>query len=99
MFAAILQERRQVTLDIRQESMNALFVMSEFSDVSNPATVVESAIVMNEATSSDCFFTGEIKDPIIILRPYVSVLDTWPEWARPPSRRDLKNCTVTLTRL
>ncbi len=100
-FAAILQEQKQVAIEIRQKEMNALIVISVSHeggevDVSNPAAVVESAIAVNEAANSDYFFRGEVNNSMIVIRPEVSVLKTWPKWANPPTRKDLEDCIITL---
>ena len=103
-FTALIQEQRQEAIEIRQNDMNALIVISVKHDdaevdVSNPAAVVESAIAVNEATNSDYYLRGEFMNDAVVIKPDVSVLKTWPKWANPPSRRDLEECNITLKRI
>ena len=102
-FAAIIQQQKHEGIEIRQNDMNALLVISVLHDeseidVNNTAAVVESAIAVNEAANSDYYFRGEFKNEVIILKPDVMVLKTWPKWANPPSRKDLENCQIRLER-
>ena len=60
------------------------------------AIAVESAIAFDDPANSDYYLVGEIEDGKIVIRPADDVLDSWPNWANPPKRKDLKNCTVTL---
>lgn len=68
----------------------------EKADLDMPGIIVESSIVLQEPLNSSYFFRGVIKDKEIELKPDVSVLRTWPQWAGPPKRKDLKRCTITL---
>ena len=100
-FAATIQARKHGAIEIRQNNMNALVVVSVLQDdgefdVSNPAAVVESALAVIEATNSDYYFRGKFNNGVIEIRPDVSVLNTWPKWANPPSRSDLEECVITL---
>ena len=103
-FAALIQQQKQESIEITQDDMDAQIIITAKHDdkevsITNPAAVAESVIAVNEATNSDYFFRGEIKNNVIVFKPHVSVLDTWPKWANPPSRRDLEECIVTLERL
>ena len=100
-FAATIQARKHGAIEIRQNNMNALVVVSVLQDdgefdVSNPAAVVESALAVIESTNSDYYFRGQFNNDVIEIRPDVSVLNTWPKWANPPSRSDLEECVITL---
>ena len=100
-FAAAIQSQKQGAVEIRQNNMNALVVVSVLQDggefdVSNPAAVVESALAVIEATNSDYYFRGQFNNGVIEIKPDVSVLETWPKWANPPSRNDLEECVITL---
>jgi hypothetical protein len=102
--AALIQAQMQESVEIRQNDMDALVVISVKHDdgereLSNPAAVVESAIVVNEAANSDYYFRGDFNNDVIVIKPDVSVLRTWPKWANPPSLRDLEECSVTLKRI
>jgi hypothetical protein len=104
LWAAAIQRKAQTGVEIRQEGIDAQIVISlkqndnEMS-IGNPAAIAETAIAVIEATNSDYYFLGEIKDQVIVLKPDVSVLNIWPKWASPPRRNDLESCTVTLERL
>jgi head-tail adaptor len=103
-WAALIQKQSQKAIEITQEVMDAQVVITveqEGKEISlkNPAAIAESAIAVNEATNSDYYFRGEIKNKVIVFRPDVSVLNTWPKWAKPPSRRDLEECIITLERI
>ncbi len=62
----------------------------------HPMIVVETAVMVMDATNSDYFFRGEIKGKKIVLKPELSVLAGWPKWAGPPLEQDLRECTITL---
>ena len=103
-FAAAIQERLVTGIEIRQDGIDAQLTMSleqKGKEISIGAStaVAESAIALIEPMNSDFYFLGEIRDRVIVLKPDVSVIETWPRWARPPSRSDLENCIVTLERL
>jgi hypothetical protein len=100
----LIYEQEQKTVEITQDDMDAsVVVMVEVKgkelNVKNPAAVAESTMAVNDAMNSDYFFRGEIKDNVIVFKPDVSVLRSWPRWAKPPSRSDLEACVVTLERL
>jgi len=100
-FAAAIQGQKQGAIEIRQNNMNALLVVSVLQDggefdVSNPAAVVESALAVIDAANSDYYFRGQFNNDVIEIKPDVSVLKTWPKWANPPSRSDLEKCVITL---
>ena len=100
-FAAAIQGQKQGSIEIRQNNMNALVVVSVLQDggefdISNPAAVVESALAVIEASNSDYYFRGQFNKDVIEIKPDVSVLETWPKWANPPSRSDLEGCVITL---
>lgn len=67
----------------------------EFS-LGNPAVVVDQGIAMVDELNTDYYFWGVVDDESITLSPNVSVLDGWPQWAGPPQREDLEECTITL---
>ncbi len=101
LLAAAIQQKVETGVEIRQEGFDAQIAISlkqndEEMSIENRAAIAETAIAVIEATNSDYYFVGEIKDKVIVFKPDVSVLDTWPKWAHPPSRSDLENCTVTL---
>ena len=104
LFAAAIQEKLVTGLEIRQDGIDAQLTISlkqkgrEMS-VGTGAAIAESAIAVIEPMNSDFYFIGEIRDRIILLKPDVSVLKTWPGWANPPSQSDLKDCIVKLKRL
>ena len=104
LWAAAIQQKLQTGVEIKQEGIDAQIVISlkqndKEVSIENSAAIAETAIAVIDAMNSDYFFQGEIKDQVIVLKPDVSVLNTWPKWANPPSRNDLDNCTVTLERL
>lgn len=103
-FAAAIQGQKQGAIEIRQNNMNALLVVSVLQDggefdVSNPAAVVESALAVIDAANSDYYFRGQFNNDVIEIKADVSVLETWPKWANPPSRRDLEKCIITLKKM
>ena len=103
-WAAVIQKQQQSGIEIIQDGIEAQIVI-EFTQkdmemsIKNPAAIAESAISVVDAMNSDYFFRSEIKDNVIVFKPNLVVLDTWPKWADPPSRSDLENCTITLVRL
>jgi hypothetical protein len=104
LFAAVIEEQKQAAIEITQDGIDAQIVITverEGKDISltHPAAVAESAVAVNEATNSDYYFQGEIKNSAIVFKPDVMVLKTWPKWANPPNRKDLENCVITLERI
>lgn len=104
MWAALIQRQRYRAIKITQEDMDAQVTITvehkgKEVDVKNSAAVAESAMALIEASNSDYYFRGEIKDNVIVFKPDLSVLRTWPKWANSPSQRDLEECVVTLERL
>ena len=53
-------------------------------------------MAFDDPGNSDYSLVAEIEDGKIVVKPDPRVLDTWPQWAGPPKRKDLSNCTVTL---
>lgn len=103
-FAAAIQERLVTGIEIKQDGIDAQLTMSleqkgQDMSIGTSIAVAESAIALIEPMNSDFYFLGEIRDRVIVLKPDVSVIETWPRWARPPSRSDLENCIVTLEHL
>lgn len=70
-------------------------------DVEVPGTVVENALVFTDPMNSDFDYFGDIAGNKITVRPDVDrILAAWPEWVgKKPSRDNLSNCIVTLTRM
>lgn len=104
LFAGLIEEQKQAAIEIVQEEIDAQVVItverdSEEISLTHPAAVAESAVAVNEATNSDYYFRGEIRNRVIIFKPDLMVLRTWPEWASPPSSKDLENCVITLERI
>jgi hypothetical protein len=104
LFAAAIQERLVTGIEIKQDNIDLQLVISlaqkgKETSIGTTAAIAETAIALIEPMNSDFYFLGEIRDRVIVLKPDVSVLNTWPRWARPPSRSDLEDCIVTLERL
>jgi hypothetical protein len=100
-WVGVIPERGQSGIEIVQDGIEAQVVIRvkhEGKELSlkNQAAIAESAISVLDAMNSNYFFRGEIRDQGIVIKPNLSVLDTWPTWAGPPSRSDLENCTITL---
>lgn len=103
-FAAAIQNQLVTAIEIRQDGIDAQLTIrlkqkDKEMSVGTSAAIAENAFAMVEPMNSDFYFMGEVKDRVIVLKPDVSVLKTWPGWARPPSRSDLEDCMVTLERL
>lgn len=102
-FAGVIKQKKQAAIEIKQEEIDAQIVITieqEGKEISltHSAAVAESAVAVNEATNSDYYFRGEVKNSTIVIKPDLMVLKTWPKWANPPSRNDLENCVVRLVR-
>ena len=101
LWVSAIHETSDSIIEIKQDDMSADFVIKgtsnnqEFS-LDNPAAIAESSIAILDAMNSEYYFRGEVQDQGIVIKPTLSVLNTWPSWAGPPSRRDLKNCEITL---
>ena len=104
MWAALIQRQQYRAIEITQSEMDAQVSITvehkgKDVDMKNSAAVAESAMALIEASNSDYYFRGEIKDNVIVFKPDLSVLRTWPKWANPPSPSDLEDCVVTLERI
>ncbi len=61
--------------------------------------VVESVLAFQDPANSDFGFWGQLTPGQITVRPDLKVLDAWPNWVKAPSRKDLSECVVTLSRI
>jgi hypothetical protein len=100
-WVGIIQKQNQSEIEIVQKGMEAQLIVrlnreGKEMSLQNPAAIAESAISIVDEMNSDYFFRGEIQNQAIVIKPNLSVLDTWPKWASPPTRSDLENCTITL---
>ena len=68
----------------------------ELRDVEMESIAVESGMTFDDPANSEYLLVGQIADGKITVRPDDRVLDTFPGWANPPKREDLRNCVVTL---
>lgn len=96
-----IREGRASGIEITQDGFDAQVIVSiehegKKLSLRNQVAIAESGIALLDEMNSDYYFVGRIKDKEIELKPSVSVLRSWPQWARPPSREDLENCTITL---
>jgi hypothetical protein len=101
-WVSLIREGSAKSIEIQQDGFDAqLIISAEYKgkklDIRNKAAVVESGIALQDAMNSDYFFRGTIKNDTIEIQPDVSVLQSWPKWANPPSQQDLETCIVTLT--
>ena len=87
----IVQEGFAIQLTTRYE------VDGELQSIDTQPVAVESVMTFDDPGNSDYSLVGEIEDDKIVVKPDDRVLDAWPQWANPPKRDDLRNCTVTLT--
>ena len=86
----IVQEGFAIQLTTRFE------LDGEIQSIETQPVAVESVMTFDDFGNSDYSLVGEIEDGKIVVKPDDNVLDTWPQWANPPKREDLRNCTVTL---
>lgn len=96
-----IREGRASGIEITQDGFDAQVIVSiehegKRLSLRNRAAIAESGIALQDEMNSDYFFVGWIKDKEIELKPSLSVLRSWPQWAGPPSREALENCTITL---
>ncbi len=85
-----MQERLAIQLKTQFE------VDGEIQSFETQPVAVESVMTFDDPGNSDYSLVGEIEDGKIVVKPDDRVLDTWPQWAGPPKREDLRNCVVTL---
>ena len=71
-------------------------VDGEVQSFETQPVAVESVMTFDDPGNSDYSLVGEIEDGRITVKPDDRVLDTWPGWANPPKREDLRDCVVTL---
>lgn len=102
MWASGVREGILDDLNISQDGFKAQLV-SQFQlegksqSVEIPGIVVESALAFDDPANSEFIFLGQITPGQITVRPDMRVLAAWPNWARPPRRKDLSECVVTLS--
>ena len=84
-----MQEGFSIQLRTRYE------VDGEIQSIETQPIAVESVMTFDDPGNSDYSLVGEIEEGKIVVRPDESVLETWPQWANPPEREDLSNCTLT----
>jgi hypothetical protein len=91
----ITQDGPEVLMMHRYESEDSSF------NIDVPGTVAEDALVFTDPMNSDYGYVGDIAGSKITIRPDIErILAAWPEWVREkPSRDDLSNCIITLTRM
>lgn len=103
-WVSLIQLQEQSGIEIVQNGIEAQIVIKikqegEELSLKNQAVIAESALSVVDEFNSDYFFRGDIKEQEIVIKPILLVLDTWPDWAGPPSQSDLENCTITLKAL
>lgn len=64
-----------------------------------PVTIVENVLVFSDMMNSDFYFSGIVTGNVITITPETDmILSAWPDWVKAPSRKNLENCKVTLTK-
>ncbi len=100
-WVSVISEGIQTGMEITQDGFDAQLVLGvklngEEMSIENPAVIIELTITLLDEMNPDYLFQGEIINGVITLKPDLSVLKSWPRWANPPRKRDLKKCTITL---
>jgi hypothetical protein len=62
--------------------------------VEQPFVQVESALAMMDYSNTSYIWLGTVSGDRITFRPDVRVLDSWPEWAAPPKKKNLEKCRI-----
>ncbi|MDH4175666.1 MAG: hypothetical protein OEV97_18185, partial [Betaproteobacteria bacterium] len=104
MWAGGVREGALRELNISQNGFNAellhkVQVEGKSHSVGIPGVVVESVLALKDPANSEFLFFGQITPGQITVQPDAKVLAGWPSWANPPSRKDLSDCVVTLSRV
>jgi len=60
---------------------------------------VESSIAVDNEMNFDFYSLADATDEQIIIRHDIRLLFGWPEWASPPKREDMLECSVELISL
>jgi hypothetical protein len=60
--------------------------------------MVGDSMVFRDSLNSDFIFSGVLAGNKFTIHPDPSVLKTWPKWAHPPKRSDIRSCTAYLTK-
>jgi TPR repeat protein len=91
----ITQDGPEVLMMHRYESDDSSF------NIDVPGTIAEDALVFTDPMNSDYSYVGDIVGSRITVRPDVDrIYAAWPEWLlKKPSRDDLSNCIITITRM
>ena len=100
-WAGLVAEGAARGVEIVQEGfaiqlMTRFELNGEIQSIETQPVAVESVMTFSDFGNSDYSLVGEIEDGKIVIKPDDRVLDTWPQWANPPKREDLSDCTVTL---
>ena len=67
--------------------------------IETPVVIVENVLAFTDMMNTDFPFTGVVKGNVITITPDTDrILAAWPDWVKPPSRKNLDKCRVTLTR-
>ncbi len=101
---SLIESGMASAITIDQDGVDATLIISVTHEgrtqtVKSGAAVVESSIAVSDEMNSDYYSVGEASDGKISIRPDVRVLMGWPDWASPPEREDILECSVELTPL
>jgi len=104
MWAGGVREGALSEINISQDGFNAELLHKaqlegKSHSVGIPGVVVESVLALEDPANSEFLFLGQITPGQIKVQPDAKVLAGWPSWANPPSRKDLSECVVTLSRI
>ncbi len=79
--------------------VNDVQIEGKSRSVEIPGIVVESVLAFSDPANSEFGFLGHLTPGKITARPDLKLLDAWPNWVKAPSRKDLSECVVTLSRI
>jgi len=101
-WAGLLLESDLETIEVAQTGYAAELVTKvDFSgvkrEISQPVTVVETALAMTDYSNSSYTWIGRLSSSKIEFRPALENLDSWPDWASPPKKKDLEKCLIVLS--
>lgn len=99
-WASLVAGKEFIDLQISQAGfegdMNSRFnIEGSVKSFAMPIVVVETAIYFVDFLNSDYGWSGSVSEAGMEVWPLPDVVDSWPKWASPPKKKDLKNCVIS----
>lgn len=91
---------KEVTIGQKTGAKVELIVTASLDEetfqIEHAGAIVENSIAIVDPMNMDYFYRGTFVEDRISFVPDERVLETWPDWADAPKRKDLRKCVVEL---